>query len=501
MCGQMVIQSMISYINESFQDHRRVLKLSVIFLVISLLAQSYIWISGGYNGVDLFAYEYTAKVTIENGYNWVFLHPANNIVNPHSPVVIYLLIAIYTFFGSWLFTWIALLFINAFVATYFIYKLGLNITDNKLVSSYIALLFVTIRSDGGYHGILSPVADVIGLTFIIITLYFLTCKEPRYYLASISTLIVMISHLYAGLSLLLLLIIFLSARLLGKEKIKFLKKYTIVLISTIPGILYYYYLYVSFNAANLNFNRGAGLIMETSLKYYNVMELPALYGFLHFAFAFVGILLIFGRSNTVKDFLKNHKISSLLIWSLLLLAYSQAFFFINILANYRFLLYPTIALAIFGGMGLDFFMKKMLKSDISRAVFYLSVIIYLFITPLFYNAFAMDPAIDKNQADVLNYIKGHTNEEDIVFTTGSIVIYFTDITERTAGSAVLSSPDFDRIERMFLSLDLETAKNELIKNDIRYVYLDQKVTGEYFKKVQGVEVLYEKGHYYFFELS
>jgi hypothetical protein len=497
----MVIQSAISYINESFQDHRRVLKLSVIFLVFSLLVQSYIWVSGGYNGVDLFAYEYTAKITIENDYNWVFVHPANNIVNPHSPVVIYMLIALYTILGSWLFTWIALLFINAFVATYFIYKLGLNITNNKLISSYITLLFVTIRSDGGYHGILFPVADIIGFTFIIITLYFLTLEEPRYYLASISTFIVMISHLYAGLSLFLLLIIFLSARLLSKDRIKFLKKYTIILISTIPGLLYYYYLYVSFNTANLNFNRGSDLIIEASLKYYNIMELPALYGFLHFAFAFAGILLIVGRINTVKDFLKNYKISSLIIWSLLLLAYSQAFFLFNILPNYRFLLYPTISLAIFGGIGLDMFMKKIIKSNISKIFFYLVVFICLFVTPMFYNVFAMDSAIDKNQAEVLNYINEYTDIEDAIFTTGSVAIYFTDITERNVGISALSSPEFDRIERMFLSLDLETAKSELIKNNIRYVYLSQKAMGEYFKKIPDVKVLYEKEHYYFFELS
>ena len=479
-------------------DHKKVLIVSILFLLLSLSVQSYIWVTGGYNGLDFYAYEYTAKATIENDYMWLTLHPTNNLVNPHSPVFIYLLISLFTVSGSWLTAWIILLFSNAFIATYFIYKLGFNLSKNNLIASYATLLFVTIRPDGGYHGLVFPLADVIGLTFIILTLYFLTLEKPRYYLSSLVVLIGLFSHLYVGASLLLFLIVFVFVRLMSKEKISFLRKYSLVILSTIPGILYYYYMYTMFKTGGLNFSRGSSSIIESCLKYYNFMELPALYGFLHLTFAFVGILLILGKNKTIMGFLKKYRHSSIFLWSLLLLIYSQAFFITNILPNYRFLLHVIIFVSVFGGFGLER-TKKLLSSKLSKMFFYTVIVLFVFISPIFYNVFAMDSCIKEDEIDVLNYIKENTKEDDVIFTIGSTALYFSDITGKKIGSSIISSLDFDRFERLFISLDLEQAKHELLKNDIRYVYLDGKI-GENFKKIRDVELLYEKGNYYLFKI-
>jgi len=121
-----------------FKDNRKVLLLSVIFIALMLSEQVFIWTTGGYNSLDMYAHQYEAKTLIENDFSWFLKSITGNMANPHMPVIIYLLAFLYLISGSWVLSYIIILTINAALAFVFIYKLGYNFTGDRLLAFHFA---------------------------------------------------------------------------------------------------------------------------------------------------------------------------------------------------------------------------------------------------------------------------------------------------------------------------------------------------------------------------
>jgi len=498
--GEVLANTLTETALNILKNPRNVLIVSAFLLVIIISAQSVTWIAWGYNSLDMYAHQYEAKTLIENYFSWSLKSATGSMANPHMPVIIYLLAFLYLISGSWVLSYIIILTINAALAFVFIYKLGYNFTGNKLLAAYVTLFFVTIKDCGGVHGIYFPIADSLGLTFVVMTMYALTSKRPRYVFLGVATLLAFFSHFYTGIALFALISVFFLFELFeGKPKRNTLKKYLLPGLSSVVGLAYYAYIYIQmktgggFSIVGMD---AAGI--QSAIKNYNFMEFPFIFGFLHLVFAFVGILLILNRFKNIRGFLTGGYSSALITWTIIMIIPTQLTFLFMSLPLYRMLSYVFISVAIFASIGFRKILE-MPKSSISKTIFCLIFIIYVVFSPIAYNVYAMEPAISRDERSVLSCVSENVLPEEDVFVTWSSMIYFSAITNKEV--AFDSPVKCHEILGLLESYNVSGAREEMIDMNIDYLYITREPIAVLFRELEGVDVVCSSGRYYLFKID
>jgi hypothetical protein len=490
--------SLVEKIEDICKSPKKVLLISLLFLLLTIGIQNWIVFTGGYNSRDYYGYEVYGENLARNNFRYTFSDPATGQFDWHPPIHTYIIAILHSVGLEWKVVFLILTVLNSLVFVNFLYHLAHNLSKDRLVASYSVLLFVTLRSTGGYHGLLFPFADTISLTFMVGSMYYLTkpVRTNRDFFASgFFALFCAGSHFMGGALLALFLFIQFILDFYHKSIRDVITSYSLVALPTTPMIAYYII------AAPLLFgsrvSRGASVAPIQTIKLFNYMEFPYLLGYVQLTACIVGLLYLF-NNYSLREMAKK-SLLSFIMWGAILAIYSQSFYLTTIILNYRVLLMLQLPIVLIGAFGfkviLDFPQKKF-----SKILFFSILFIYLFTPSPLFTIGAMDPTISKDEMEVLLYIRDNVPPGNYVHVYGSTHIYFQAITGLPSSQRHLGSEKYFAINNLLAENKASEALDLMLENDVEYVYLLDGI-GLNFSNLDGVRLLFSKDGYYFFEIS